>query len=229
MNKIAHYQSLELEKVESLFRNWTAGRTTPLKVLDFGCGRGKFLRLFAALGCDVVGVDANRDYVQEGNVAGFTIFHATDFAAAKDAFDIVFLSHVIEHIAPESLVNLITLLCDALRADGKLIIITPVLGERFYYDFSHMRPFYPQSIRHAFGQIEAPLSFGALRLINLIDVYFFRDPFRPRTWRSYYFAHGIKKLAVNVVNGCSDLAWRLTGGRIGALASWLGVYEKLPK
>lgn len=225
--KAAHYQTLEYEKVEYLFRSWTSDSEKPLRVLDFGCGRGKYLKLFRSLGCVVVGVDENPEYVQEGIAAGFPTYSASDFRAVNGGFDVVFLSHVIEHLTPSGLTDLIPALCEYLQAGGKLVIISPVLGERFYYDFSHIRPYYPQSIRHAFGQAEAPLSFGGRYLINLVDIHFFYDPYRPRAWRSYYFATGVGKCLVNMVCSGSDLVWRASGGRIGALASWLGVYEKV--
>jgi SAM-dependent methyltransferase len=222
-----HYQSLEYERVRRLLRCWIEQKAVPLRVLDYGCGRGKYLRLFRSLGCTVVGVDGNPDYVREGIAADFTVYHVDDFKAEKPEFDVVFLSHIIEHVSPSSLVDLIPTLCGCLHAAGKLVIISPVLGERFYYDFSHIRPFYPQSIRHAFGQNKEPISFGGLQLINLTDIYFFKDPYRPRTWRSYYVATGVKKWMVWGITTGSDLLWRISGGQVGALASWLGVYEKI--
>ena len=65
---------------------------------------------------------------------------------------LVFLSHLVEHLPPADLVLLIPRLCALLVPDGRLVLITPLLGERFFHDFSHIRPYYPQSLRHAFGQ-----------------------------------------------------------------------------
>jgi 2-polyprenyl-3-methyl-5-hydroxy-6-metoxy-1,4-benzoquinol methylase len=62
MKRIAHYQYLEYVRVRSLMRQYQAA-SAPLRVLDFGCGLGKFLNVFASLGMEVTGVDANPAYV----------------------------------------------------------------------------------------------------------------------------------------------------------------------
>lgn len=223
-----HYQQLEYRRVESLMRFWCSqSKNETLKVLDFGCGRGKYLRLFAALGCQVCGVDANQEYVAEGRSEGYNVLTPAELKSSGMRFDVVFLSHLVEHLTPQELVELIPDLGDLLLADGRLVIITPVFGERFYHDFSHIRPYYPQSIRHAFGQQDAPLLFGGQGLIVLEDIYFFRDPFRTRTWRSFYINKGISGVLVRWLNKCLDWIWYASGGRVGALASWLGVYEKI--
>ncbi len=56
---VAHYQSLEYRRVDRLFRAFAEGRGAPLRVLDFGCGRGRYLRALSALGCEVAGSDAS--------------------------------------------------------------------------------------------------------------------------------------------------------------------------
>lgn len=228
MNNPFHYQHLEYQRVERLVATWSSqgsGRT--LKVLDFGCGRGKYLRLLTSLGCDVCGVDANPQYVDENRDIGFNVLHTNEMASCSTKFDVIFLSHLMEHLAPQELVELVPTLCDLLKSGGRFVVITPVLGERFYHDFSHIRPYYPQSIRHAFGQQDAPLQFGGQGLIVLKDIYFFRDPFKTRTWRSFYINRGASGAAVRLLNKGFDLIWYVSGGRLGALASWLGVYEKI--
>jgi len=101
-------------------------------------------------------------------------------------------------------------------------------GERFFHDFSHVRPYLPQSVRHAFGQVGAPLSFGERNLIELVDIYFFKDPWRTRSWRSFYVGTGASRLATLAINALFDGVWRASGGRLGTVASWLGVYRLKP-
>ena len=230
MKQPAHYQTLEYERVRTLFGSFANGRSAPLKVLDYGCGRGKYMRCFAELGFDVSGADLNPDYVAEGRAAGFATFSPQELLGEPTPrFDIVFLSHLVEHLAPEELTRLVPQLCALLLPGGRLVMITPLLGERFFHDFSHIRPYYPQSIRHAFGQQASELSFGAATLIELKDIYFFKDPYRTRTWRSFYVSKGPKGAFTRLLNRFFDLSWRISGGRIGAKASWLGVYEIVPR
>lgn len=224
-----HYQDLEFQRVSELFGGWASKHPRPLRVLDYGCGRGKYLRRLREIGCDVVGADVNERYLEEGEAAGFRVYDALKFDFAHLRFDIIFLSHLVEHLGPDDLVILIPRLCELLEPGGRLVLSTPVLGERFYHDFSHVRPYYPQSIRHAFGQQVSPLSYAPTQLIELTDIHFFRDPYRTRTWRSFYVGPAWLRNLVNLLNAGFDLMWKITGGRFGVLASWLGVYEKTPR
>lgn len=225
MNGPAHYQTLEYSRVRRLFQGFASASPRPLRVLDFGCGRGKYLRCLAELGHQVEGVDANPDYVAEGRAAGFEINSPDELLAGDASFDIVLLSHLVEHLPPAELATLIPRLCARVVPGGRLVLITPLLGERFFHDFSHIRPYYPQSIRHAFGQQTSEISFGNASLIELKDIYFFKDPYRTRTWRSFYVGGGLAGAFTRALNALFDGLWRLSGGRIGATTSWLGVYE----
>jgi hypothetical protein len=229
MKTQAHYQSLEFKRVNALLARRACDSAKRLRILDFGFGRGKYFDSFAALRAEVVGVDSNPAYVAEAESKGVRA-HSPEafFGTDGTGFDVIFLSHVVEHLTPEALVDLVPRLCARLAPGGWLMIVTPTPGERFYHDFSHVRPYLPQSIRHAFGQVGAPISFGESRLIELVDIHFFRDPFRPRTWRSFYFGSRPARMLVSVLNAISETAWRLSGGRIGVVASWLGIYVLVP-
>ena len=222
----AHYQTSEFRVVDKLIARLVENRKTPLRVLDFGCGRGKYLACFAAHHCSVVAVDTNDSYVAMARDQGFQACSPEQlFDGAESAFDLIFLSHVIEHLAPDQLMNLIPKLCQRLRPGGLLMLVSPTPGERFFHDFSHVRPYLPQSIRHAFGQTGSPLSFGEKNLIELIDIHFFRDPFRTRLWRSFYVDQGVKRTLTKTLNRLFDFAWQISGGRFGITASWLGIYQ----
>lgn len=229
MSKPAHYQTLEEERIARLFAEFAQGRAQPLRVLDYGCGRGKYLALFTSLGCDVTGVDKNPAYVADAKAHGVAAYSTEEFFALDPSrFDAILLSHLIEHLTPESLAALIPRLCRLLGEGGQLVIVTPVPGERFYHDFTHVRPYLSQSIRHAFGQTGAPISYGEMRIIELVDIYFFKDPYRTRLWRSFYVGNAVCKAVTRAINAGFDGVWRLSGGRIGTVASWLGIYRLSP-
>jgi 2-polyprenyl-3-methyl-5-hydroxy-6-metoxy-1,4-benzoquinol methylase len=106
------------------------------RVLDIGCGNGALLARLRSLGWDAVGHEMDpiaacfaRDHfgldVREGLLA--------EAGFVPESFDVVTLSHVIEHFHfPEKLV----LQCrDLLKPGGKLIILTPntdSLGHRLF-------------------------------------------------------------------------------------------------
>lgn len=222
----AHYQSSEYQCVRALVEKWSRNRTAPLEVLDFGFGRGKFLDLFVTSGCRVTGVDANPEYVTEGRLKGYNCLTPEEFQALRGrSYDIIFLSHLIEHVEPHNLVELISELCERAAPNGKMIIISPVPGERFFHDFSHVRPYLPQSIRHALGQSGSPIVYGERNVLELSDIYFFKDPWRTRYWRSFYVKGSVLNRVTSVLNKLFDVLWRFSGGQVGTTASWLGVYD----
>lgn len=226
MRQVKHYQTIEFERIQKLFTEFQKATNSTLNVLDFGCGKGKFLNLFSSLGFDVTGTDINLIYVEDAKLNGFNAISIDELFENKQKYDFIFLSHIVEHINPEELVNLIPKLLNLLTINGRLVLITPVYGERFYHDFTHIRPYFPQSIRHAFGQTGSPISFGETQLIELTDIYFFKDPYRTRLWRSFYVGNSFEKSSTKLLNKFFDLIWDISGGRIGVVSSWCGIYQK---
>lgn len=222
----AHYQTLEYERVKQLLVTWSATSKRPLAVLDYGFGTGRYLGLFASMGFVVAGVDINEQYLRWAAAEGYDVRHESRFDNLDQTFDVIFLGHLIEHLGPDELAALLPRLISKLSEGGRLVMITPLLGERFYHDFSHVRPYYPQSIRHAFGQSNSPLSYGPSELIKLVDIYFFKDPYRTRSWRSFYLPESLYHRSTNLLNRLFDQAWRLSAGKIGVASSWLGVYMR---
>ena len=226
MTPAAHYQTLEYDRVLRIFGGFAKEKQASFRVLDFGCGPGKYLRGLTSVGCEVTAADVNESYVAGAREAGHAAYSPSQlFDAADLRFDAVLLSHVVEHLDPPELMELVARLCGLLSARGRLVIVTPTPGERFYHDFSHVRPYLPQSIRHAFGQDGAPLSFGSRKLIELVDIHFFKDPYRTRLLRSFYVGRPAMRTFTRTLNSTFDFLWRASGGRIGTVASWLGVYE----
>ena len=74
---------------------------SPLRLLDFGCGDGKFLRLGAGLGFEVFGVDSSasrRDRAERGGIPIAASLSELD-ARSGDGYDCVTLFEVLEHVA----------------------------------------------------------------------------------------------------------------------------------
>jgi SAM-dependent methyltransferase len=226
MRQVKHYQTIEFERIQKLFTAFRNAVNSPPRVLDFGCGKGKFLNLFSSLDFEITGTDINLTYVEEAKFNGFDAVSIDQLFESNKQYDFIFLSHIVEHINPEELVDLIPKLLNLLTVNGRLVLITPVYGERFYHDFTHVRPYFPQSIRHAFGQTGSPISFGETQLIELTDIYFFKDPYRTRLWRSFYVGNSFEKSSTKLLNKFFDLIWDISGGRIGVVSSWCGVYQK---
>ncbi|NOT24844.1 MAG: class I SAM-dependent methyltransferase [Acidobacteria bacterium] len=86
------------------------------KLLDFGCGDGKFLNKFQDLGWDTYGVEPSTD-------AAFVRHHRLHVAPQDGSFDFVFLNHVLEHVgAPLAVLEQ---LAATLRIGGVLFVSVP--------------------------------------------------------------------------------------------------------
>jgi SAM-dependent methyltransferase len=81
-------------------RFWTTCRPPQnAKVLDVGCGQGVALKLFAARGCDAIGVTLNDDDVQACRANGHKVLKMDQsFLDFPDAtFDVLWVRHCLEH------------------------------------------------------------------------------------------------------------------------------------
>jgi cyclopropane fatty-acyl-phospholipid synthase-like methyltransferase len=199
------------------------------KFFDVGFGRGKFLDLAAGTGYEVFGVEVNHDYISSAQSKGYKCVHLDELKSVSEKFDVILISHVVEHLHPQELIEVLSGYIDMLQEDGTLIIASPVHGDRFYYDITHIRPYYPQSIWHSFGENKEELSLrrGQQSLV-LRDIYFIRDSYRTRNNRAYYIRDGlgISHTCLRIVNYMLAQLYLLSGYRIGVRASWIGFYSK---
>jgi cyclopropane fatty-acyl-phospholipid synthase-like methyltransferase len=224
----AHYHKFEVKKLESILAS-NAKTAANQKLLDVGFGKGVFLNMAQKYQYEVYGVDVNQEYVDTANKNGFKCFNINQIDQLPAQFDIILFSHLIEHLKYEDLTTVLTIYIEKLAPNGKIIILTPQLTPKFYYDFTHEKPYYPQSIRHAFGSNQEEISFKKTNVeLELVDIYFFKDSYRTRTWRSYYIQkdNELKHFLTKYINVFLASIYLLSGGRIGEKASWMGVYVK---
>lgn len=142
------------------------------RLLDVGCGNGAFLARMKSLGWEAVGVELDE---KAANVAktefDVDVFIGTLEAAdfADESFDVITLSHVIEHIGDPR-----ELLCRCrklLRKGGRVVVTTPnadSLGHKIFQENwrglevpRHLMVFSLRTLAQLAS--EAGLSIGALR------------------------------------------------------------------
>lgn len=197
-----------------------------LRVLDVGCGTGRYLRLFAAEGCAVTGVDANPAIVEGNRKAGHLCVAPDDLAHLPAAFDLIIMSHVIEHFAPLDLLNFMDGYLDRLRTGGHLVIATPLMSPYFYDDFDHVKPYQPIGIDMVFGPHAAQVQYASRNKIQLTDIWFRRSPCRISFHRARYASTPLTR-AVQAVDFGLGLLFIISFGMIGRADGWVGVFEKL--
>ena len=95
------------------------------KLLDIGCGNGRFLHGMKQLGWITKGVEFNASAVNVCKKSGLDVHHGDLFSAQfdNDSFDVINLSHVIEHVPdPKTLFIEISRI---LKPNGLFIVKTP--------------------------------------------------------------------------------------------------------
>lgn len=105
------------------------------KLLDIGCGSGRFLRRMRSLGWDCQGVDFSTQAIDVCRSQGLAVHHG-DLASAQFShatFDVVAASHSIEHMSnPDAFVSESARI---LRHGGVLVVRTPnshALGRKWF-------------------------------------------------------------------------------------------------
>ncbi|MGB2791682.1 MAG: class I SAM-dependent methyltransferase [Candidatus Moraniibacteriota bacterium] len=129
------------------------------KILDLGCGYGNFLFFLQSRGYqDVTGVDISTEELAVcRRLFKSYKFHQTDINeyihATSERFDVIYLSHVLEHIRKEDLFDFLEGVRRILTNDGMFIVVVPNCAAYFngsanrYGDITHELGFTSISMR----------------------------------------------------------------------------------
>ena len=113
-------------KSRHIFQSTRRGR-----LLDIGCGNGKFLRLASSVGWSVVGIDFDYEAVSEARSGGMDVRHGgIESIDSNEKFDFISVSHVIEHVYDP--VDLVTACYKLLKVGGALWLETPNINSMGY-------------------------------------------------------------------------------------------------
>ena len=123
----------------------------PYQILDFGCGPGRDLRTFSALGHVAIGLDGCPRFVEMAREGSGCETWLQDFLALDlpdQRFDGIFANAVLFHIPSQELPRVLRQLHAALKPGGVLFSSNPRgdnqegwQGDRYgaYYDWTHWR------------------------------------------------------------------------------------------
>lgn len=195
------------------------------RVLDVGCGYGRFLGRLQAAGFDATGVEVNSEIIEVNRRQGLRCHTVEEFKASTGTFDVLLMSHFIEHLSPMDLLNAMDGYLDRLKIGGRLIIATPLMTDYFYDDFDHVKPYQPAGIREVFEDDNAQVQYRARNRLALRELWYRRSPKRVSHARSRYLGGAGSRLLF-ILDLFSASAYLASGRLYGTVNGWVGVYEK---
>jgi len=198
------------------------------RVIEVGSGFGGKMEMLRGLGfTDILGVEKNPDSVALSRSKGLTAVTLEEFEAHPPAekADLLILSHIIEHLPPYEVVDLMEYYLDHLRLGGHVLIISPVFHPHFYLDLDHVKPYYPQSIKVFFGKNDEQIAYYTPFRLKLRDVYFCKKSYRIKMRRSLLLKQR-RGLAIHFLNLLLALAFKASFKLIGQTNSWAALFEK---
>lgn len=194
------------------------------RTLDIGCGYGANMKVLAEMGLQVAGVDLNPAIVRANVGAGLKCITVDEFAQANETYDLMLLSHIIEHLQPDELMTLMDKYLDHLKSGGHLIIATPLLSSSFYDDFDHVRPYQPAGLNIVFGDRAAQVKYYSRNVLELRKIWFRRSPYRLKYCAALYVQGRFR--VPQIANVVLALLFRMSFGLIGHTSGWMGLYRK---
>ena len=197
-------------------------------ILAVGCGFGDRLKIMRSEGFNAAGVDINRRAVQANRDNGFSCFLPDEFDRTEGLYDVVLMSHIIEHFAPDELLEFMDHYFDRLKGGGHLIVMTPLLWSRFYDDFDHVRPYPPKALAKVFCHENPQAQHQSRNRLELLAVGIRRREFalsRTTTWP----ANALARCARAVGDSVLRHLYHLSFGLIGHANGWVGLFRKIDR
>lgn len=172
------------------------------RLLDVGCGNGRYLRTMRSLGWQVEGVELNRQSAEFCRSTQLSV-HNGDLASAQfpsASFDVITARHVIEHIPTPH--EFMAELARLLKPGGRLVVETPnfsslgwaLFGTKWYATGIpyHLMLFSPGNLallagRHGLVPLRQELETSQKLFLNSLDILFERKgrPSRKIKWRRF--------------------------------------------
>lgn len=217
----------DIPQIIKFFNQYSFQNNKTSKILDVGCGYGQKLKALKEAGYDVLGIDVNPQLVEANKANGFHCMTVEEFQQNSDEFDIILMSHIIEHFHPLELKDFMDFYLDKLKIGGHLIIATPILSPSFYDDFDHIKPYYPQGILMVFAEnYDSQVQYSSRNKLKIKDIWFRRRHYRPHFFRSQYIRTKWTKI-LQILDVLSKLLCIISFGVIGTTDGWIGVFEKI--
>jgi SAM-dependent methyltransferase len=199
--------------------------STDSKILDVGCGFGRNIKALYALGYqNITGVEVNSEIAAFNNKQEIPCITPDEFDKQNYQYDLILMSHVIEHFGPADLVKFLDHYLYRLKNGGHLIIATPLMNDSFYEDFDHIKPYSANAILSVFSGEDSQVQYYSKNNLQLLKLWFRMKPLRFNSHRNNF----VKTLwFFQVANLCSAFLFFLTNKFVGKSDGWLGIFKKI--
>ncbi len=194
-------------------------------ILDVGCGFGRNIKLLNDHGYqNITGIEINAEIVAHNNKHNMLCLTPVEFDQQNNQYDLILMSHVIEHFAPADLVKFLDHYLFRLKRGGHLVVATPLMGDSFYEDFDHIKPYSASSILSVFGGTNTQVQYYSANKIQLLKLWYRMKPLRFNSHRNNFVA---TRWFLQFSNLGSALLFFLTRKVFGKADGWVGVFKKL--
>jgi SAM-dependent methyltransferase len=202
-----------------------------ISILDVGCGYGDKMELLNRIGFNnILGVDINRKIVKKDLEKGLNVMHVDDFwnCMADKQFDLIIMSHIVEHFNWSDLIDFLDKYLDKLRIGGYLLIITPTFNKLFFEDFDHVKPYYPGAFRQLFSGPEIQFQRPLKQRMKLENIYFRRSQIYTLFFRHIYLSDmsTVRRMVALFIYRVLRVLFTLSFGLLGRTTGWIGLYKK---
>jgi len=194
------------------------------RILDMGCGYGKKLKILEKKGLKPLGVDISKSIVGANLADGLNCMTLEEWEKTSESYELIIMSHVIEHFLPNDLMNFMNHCLSRLKIRSYLIIATPLMSRVFFHDFDHIRPYPPQAIAQMFIVDKPQAQFHSKYKLELIDVRTRKREIKLSPMTALYLRRNWPRFEGFVV-GVLEWMYRLSRGFIGQTDGWIGLYK----
>lgn len=180
-----------------------------IDVVDFGCGNGRLVKELINIHSvhRVYVTDKRKEYVD--NIVDEKRIFPLDLTKK---YDVVIISHVIEHCNINDFLDLMDLSISLLKHDGLLFVFGPTNHKRFFDDIDHIKPYSVSSI-HSMYSVESKnyvCCYNGRMNLKLLNVKYRYNPY-----------------SVDYANGIFSFVYRKIGNLIGWILFHIGIHEKV--
>jgi 2-polyprenyl-3-methyl-5-hydroxy-6-metoxy-1,4-benzoquinol methylase len=150
------------DDIHDRYRDLAARLAGCAPVLDVGFGRGEFLELLRDLGIDAMGIEPVPALVEMARTRGLQAEVGSAFEYLRDlddgALGGLVMIQVIEHLAPQHVIDVVRLAAAKVRPGGRVVVETVnptslyTYAHAFWVDPDHVRPVHPAFLRFLFAE-----------------------------------------------------------------------------